>query len=898
MKEVIIRGNIYNVAKNEFIASDKYRPIVTYNKLSEFDKEIFLLKSISKLNEDFEFVNYGDSHDSYVFKNAGKWFDASFESTKLTPFHVFSNKKVIVRVDPKLELSIDYVPVMILCDDAGDINEYTKYVINSVRMLYVHKNLNDNYSCYLRIKDGVILLDNLIHITFMIKNSGDIIRTVLLENLKIADQMTILDTGSTDNTLDIVYEIAAKEPNRIKIYQEPFIDFSTSRNRLMDLAEEEKRKCVFHIMLDDTYVLRNSKSLREFLDEIRSDEYQSFSINIKGMDIIYSSNRIIRPESKLRYKYKIHEALNSNAKESALIPTEKGYIEDLQSDYMRDRTLKRKDNDLKLLFEELEKNPKDPRIYYYIAETYLCMEDYPNASKYYSKRSNMDGYSEETYDSMYKKVVIDHIHLDAPWADVQQGYLECYKFDPERPESIFMIGYEYYNRQVLNLAHMFLKKAFEIGIPINQNMNIKIEQACYNLPNFLINTCYQYKDYKLGIEACYRLLDYDNKDRFANYWLSVFTMLKKANDVKIEHQKHPVNKEKILFVSDGGWDHWDGETLYKNGIGGSETFTIKYAEWLQKNEKYNVVVCCKCKENKVWNGVNYIKIEDCAEYVKSNFVKYAIVNRYSSYVVLLENLGVQNIYFVAHDIAIPGDIIPVLPSLKGILCISEWAKEQFCSTHQSIPRSLFSVISYGIDVDKFPRHSIRKYSFIYSSFANRGLLELLKMFPRIVQKYPSAVLNVFCDLDNTWLVEHYPSQLQQIKILLEQHKDFVINYGWVNQRVLNNFWSTSHVWLYPCTFAETCCLTAYEAAASRTLAISNDLGALKENVNVLVEGNPEEETWKDRALDRLFEILDDEDLYKNLITQNYTWVLKEKNFPRVVRDFTSDFLSEKLNSNF
>ena len=94
MKQVNIRGNIYNVAKNEFIASDKYRPIVTYNKLSEFDKEIFLLKSISKLNEDFEFVNYGDSHDSYVFKNAGKWFDASFESTKLSPFDVFSNKKI------------------------------------------------------------------------------------------------------------------------------------------------------------------------------------------------------------------------------------------------------------------------------------------------------------------------------------------------------------------------------------------------------------------------------------------------------------------------------------------------------------------------------------------------------------------------------------------------------------------------------------------------------------------------------------------------------------------------------------------------------------------------------------------------------------------------------------
>lgn len=898
MKQVSIRGTTYNVAKNEFIRSDQYTPIVVYDKLSEFDREIFLLKSISKLNEDFEFINYGDSHDNYVFKNVEKWFDSSYKSTTLSHSQNFSNKKMIARVDPQIETSINCNPIMLLCDDTGNINEYNKYKIDNGRSLYVHK-MHDNYALYLRIHDGVVMLDNLIHITFMIKNSGDVIRYVLTENLKIADQITVLDTGSTDNTLDIVNEIAIQEPNRIKVYEEPFIDFSTSRNRLMDLAEEKNRKCAFHIMLDDTYVLRNANLLREFLHEIRSDEFESFSINIKGIDVIYSSNRIIRPESKLRYQYKIHETINSNAKESALIPIYKGYIEDLQSEYMVKRTADRKENDLKLLFEELDENPKDPRIYYYIAETYLCMEDYTNAHEYYSKRLKMGGYSEETYDAMYKKAVMEHIHLNKEWADVQEGYLECYKFDPTRPESMFMIGYEYHNKNIPLLAHMFFKKAFEIGIPVNQNMNIKVEQSGFTLPNFLINTSYLYGEHNLGIQCCLRILEYtNNKDTVATYWLNVFTMLEKANNVKVENQKHPVNKKKILFVSDGGWDNWDGETLYKNGIGGSETFTIKYAEWLQKNDKYNVVVCCKCKETKVYNDVTYIKIEDCIEYVKSNFVTYAIVNRYSSYIFLLQHLGIKNIYFVAHDIAIPGDIIPVLPSLKGVLCISEWAKEQFCSTHQSIPRSLFSVISYGIDVDKFPRHSIRKYSFIYSSFANRGLLELLKMFPRIVQKYPSAVLNVFCDLDNTWLVEHYPSELQQIKILLEQHKDFVINYGWVNQRVLNNFWSTSHVWLYPCTFAETCCLTAYEAAASRTLAISNDLGALKENVNVLVEGNPEEETWKDRALDRLFEILDDEDLYKNLITQNYTWVLKEKNFPRVVGDFTGDFLSEKLNSNF
>lgn len=51
------------------------------------------------------------------------------------------------------------------------------------------------------------------------------------------------------------------------------------------------------------------------------------------------------------------------------------------------------------------------------------------------------------------------------------------------------------------------------------------------------------------------------------------------------------------------------------------------------------------------------------------------------------------------------------------------------SIFNNIPKSLGSVIYHGIDSNKFPDFPVQKYSFIYSSFANRGLLELLKIFP-------------------------------------------------------------------------------------------------------------------------------------------------------------------------
>ena len=180
-------------------------------------------------------------------------------------------------------------------------------------------------------------------------------------------------------------------------------------------------------------------------------------------------------------------------------------------------------------------------------------------------------------------------------------------------------------------------------------------------------------------------------------------------------------------------------------------------------------------------------------------------------------------------------MIPFFPNLKGVLFISNWAREQFHSIFENVSRDMTKVISYGIDVDKFVMSKIsnNKRWFIYSSFANRGLLELLKMFPRIVERYPDAVLNVFCDLENSWLLEHHGGQVEEIKVLLKEQENYVVNHGWVNQKMLNSFWSMSGIWFYPC-ISEACCLTSYEAAASRTLAISNDLGALKENSSVVI----------------------------------------------------------------
>ena len=57
------------------------------------------------------------------------------------------------------------------------------------------------------IKNDLLKYDNLIHLCIMVKNGGAQFEEMLTKNLPIIDCWTILDTGSTDETLDIIRRV-------------------------------------------------------------------------------------------------------------------------------------------------------------------------------------------------------------------------------------------------------------------------------------------------------------------------------------------------------------------------------------------------------------------------------------------------------------------------------------------------------------------------------------------------------------------------------------------------------------------------------------------------------------------------------------------------------------------
>jgi hypothetical protein len=358
-------------------------------------------------------------------------------------------------------------------------------------------------------------------------------------------------------------------------------------------------------------------------------------------------------------------------------------------------------------------------------------------------------------------------------------------------------------------------------------------------------------------------------------WDKIFINLNKMKPLNLTPLTY--HKPYFCFVADGGFSEWTGRDILTKGVGGSETYIIEMAKYIQQSNKFQVVVFCKCSNIDVFEGVIYYPLQKYFEFVCDNYIHTCVVSRFSEYLPVAFKSHVENVYMVLHDLTPSGLVVPIDPKLKQVFCLTEWHVEHMSSMFPAL-KHLLVPFYYGIDFDKFnTSKNIQKipYKFIYSSFPNRGLLQLLQMWSKIYKREPRASLHIYSDVDGEWVNRVEGPQMILIKELLNSLKGMNIYYhGWVSKQELSLAWLTSDIWFYPCTFMETFCLTALEAAVTNTVAICSNLAALKNTVGyrgILIDGDPTLESWQDNAINVLFNSITNLQLKNHLLSSNYLW---------------------------
>ncbi len=299
----------------------------------------------------------------------------------------------------------------------------------------------------------------LLGLAMIVKNEAHGIRETL-ESLKpFIDYWTLVDTGSTDGTQETILEILGDQPG--ELFEEPFVDFATSRNRALELHGE---RTAYVIMPDSDDRLVNGAALRGFLE---NRDGAGFMVNLRRGELSYYLPLVMKTEAGWRYHGAVHE-YSGPTKGGFIFSSEKIPGVRLTQDpkpQSKEASRKRWERDLGLLLKQCSENPTDSRGHFYLAQTYECLGDSKEALNVYEERIAMGGWIEETFEAYLRRAKIMQASGYFPWLEIQSAYLQAYACDPRRAEPLFKIAEFWYAQQNHAMAFLFASRAAELPRP-------------------------------------------------------------------------------------------------------------------------------------------------------------------------------------------------------------------------------------------------------------------------------------------------------------------------------------------------------------------------------------------------------------------------------------------------
>ena len=329
-------------------------------------------------------------------------------------------------------------------------------------------------------------------LNMIVKNESRIIRRLFDSVVDIIDSYCICDTGSTDNTVDIIktYFDCKKIPG--KIVYEPFRDFGYNRSFALKQCDGMEN-ADYILLLDADMVIQiptdfNLEVFKEGL--INSHAFFVF----QGTDEFYYKNvRIVKNNLGMKYWGVTHEYVE--VPEGCVYgkyEKKDFFILDIGDGGSKTDKFER---DILLLKKGLEEIPNNDRYTFYLANSYYNSGHFAEAIETYKKRIEIGGWIEEVWQCYYT-MGICYRNLGEMEKAIC-SWMDAYSAFPERIENLYEIVHYYRNNAKNRMAYHFYTLADKTRKKFTSNDYL-----------FLQKDIYDYKlDYELSIIGFYENMD-------------------------------------------------------------------------------------------------------------------------------------------------------------------------------------------------------------------------------------------------------------------------------------------------------------------------------------------------------------------------------------------------------
>ena len=380
--------------------------------------------------------------------------------------------------------------------------------------------------------------DNLLTVVIMVKNEVDVIVPTLQSFVDAGiTNFLVFDTGSSDGTQAKTREyFNACVFEHAYIVEEPFVDFATSRNRALDIAEQIFTNTTFFVMLDAEWYIHNAQELITYCEKHKNyiaPGYTGSCYMIRLLTVQDGINnyvpRLIRRGGSARYAGVVHEAIQD--KPSGLVP-DIVYFEYLPEQCGRDKSQARCIRDYELLKKSHEKDPTNMRTLFYLGQTCQFLDDWEQAIFYYHKRLEMGNLSEEKYLAAYRigcaiEQLIEKSKNDLDvqkyvWGHALHYYLLAHNMFPHRAEPLFRIACHYIRTNQHAVAYLFASRAAELPYPHDNGLFIEKRVYDYLRYDILAQCALYVEEYALGRTALLKALEYEPENQFLQQYISLY----------------------------------------------------------------------------------------------------------------------------------------------------------------------------------------------------------------------------------------------------------------------------------------------------------------------------------------------------------------------------------------
>ena len=722
-------------------------------------------------------------------------------------------------------------------------------------------------------------------LNMIVKDESHIIKdtlTKLFQKIKF-DYWIISDTGSTDETKEIITDFFKEVGIPGELYEDEWVDFSHNRNKALEYAFGKSK----YLLIFDA----DDEICGDFVLPELVKDYYHFQF---GSHTRYTRTQIINNCKRWKYVGVLHECIVSNNDDRinvASMEVIKGHYytvsgrsgnRNLDSNkYLKDA----------IILEKAYYNAVDAKddIYhrygFYCANSYYDCDKYEHAISWYKKTLENCGWSQEKYVSCLKLYTCYE-----KMNNIESGFFYLVKsaeYDRERAECYYELIKYYSGSGSHDVAYGYygVLRNFYNNSYLKDGLNNKLfldeSVSEFYLPYYVIIVSEKMRDYDTGIQM-YRII-FTKKCKCFDEWfvgnllynLQFFTEHVKDEDktafyslfqeyvdflvannyplfdetMKI-YEKYGIKKKEASIATDeecltskkiliyiGFMDYlWNDTYVSNNAIGGAEKAVAYLARNLPK--EYEIIISGDVADEVVGNVkyVNRFKLQALLDVEKFHTI---IVSRYVSFFLLFPRFNCHQLYLSAHDstgflnnlndVPVHTIIEENNKYIKGVICLTTWHKLNTIQTHACLKDKVF-IINNGILVagatsNKKLSHNKIKNKFVWTSCSYRGLDVMLKLWDEILEVMPDATLDISS-------YDAFPCNKkdEEIQMIINRHSDSVKHHGKLNTLQLHDLISKAEYWLYTNTFCETSCITAFEMLMHEVVCLYYPLAGLVDTI--------------------------------------------------------------------